>query len=289
MNHNSGIEDVNLPIMIGSDAPIPCGYFRFLLVRQGAVRLTGEDREYILLPRSVVLILPRTVYRVAPAAGAETSWLSFGRIALDPETWGDTAGGLLGMLGMAGAASAVGQETHAGGIRVIRPVPAVFEDFRMIHAQLEAEARERQSGFEAMQKLRLVELLMLFHRAWKQDTGSAKGGSAEPEKERFRIEDAVRCIQDRYAEELSLPELASRFGFNPSYFSRVFAKHTGVHLFEYVNRIRINKSCLLLKRSALSIVEIAFSVGYNNLSHFNRYFRRVMGTSPREYRRNSRR
>lgn len=58
-------------------------------------------------------------------------------------------------------------------------------------------------------------------------------------------------------------------------------------MFEYLNRIRIQKSCLFLKRSSMSIVEIAFSVGYNNLSHFNRYFRRIMGMSPREYRNRS--
>lgn len=41
---------------------------------------------------------------------------------------------------------------------------------------------------------------------------------------------------------------------------------------------------MLLKRTSLGVLEIALSVGYNNLSHFNRYFRRLVGMSPREYR-----
>jgi AraC-like DNA-binding protein len=97
----------------------------------------------------------------------------------------------------------------------------------------------------------------------------------------------VDYIRDRYAEELSLPDIAAHFGLNPSYLSRLFTRHTGKHLFEYLNTLRIQKSCLLLKRSSMSIVEIAFSVGYNNLSHFNRYFRRVMVMSPREFRNRS--
>jgi hypothetical protein len=66
--------------------------------------------------------------------------------------------------------------------------------------------------------------------------------------------------------------------------TRLFARQTGMHMFEYLNRVRIQKSCLLLKRSSMSIVEIAFAVGCNNLSHFNRYFRRIMEMSPRAYR-----
>ncbi len=53
---------------------------------------------------------------------------------------------------------------------------------------------------------------------------------------------------------------------------------------ESINRARIQKGCQLLKRSQATIVEIAMAVGYNNLSHFNRYFRRIVGMSPRDYR-----
>ena len=54
--------------------------------------------------------------------------------------------------------------------------------------------------------------------------------------------------------------------------------------FEYINRIRIQKACLMLKRGNLQITEIAFAVGYNNLSFFYRYFSKIMKMTPREYR-----
>ena len=93
-----------------------------------------------------------------------------------------------------------------------------------------------------------------------------------------------RFLHERYADTLTLPGIAERFGFNPSYFSRLFHRQAGLTLVEYLNGIRIRRSCVLLKRTSLGVLEIAFSVGYNNLSHFNRYFRRIVGMSPREYR-----
>jgi AraC-like DNA-binding protein len=280
--------------MVGGEAAVPPGYYRILLVRRGAARLSGATDERILLPRCAALILPRLDCRVAAGTGADLARVAFGRSALDPETLGAEVGELLGLLGAAGASSSIAA-TAAGppvpgkapaaagcGIRVIRLAPEAFEDACAIYRQLEREVRDSRPGSETMRRLRLVELLMVFYRLGQ--SGPALRGPYPGS----RIEDAVRYIRERYAEELSLAGLASRFGINPSYLSRAFARHTGIHLFEYINRVRIAKSCLLLKRSSASIVEIAFAVGYNSLSHFNRYFRRVTGMSPREYRRRSR-
>jgi AraC-like DNA-binding protein len=217
------------------------------------------------------------VYRLIAGTGARITQVYFLRGVLDLEALGSAAGGLLEMLGATGVNTAAGS-----GIRVERMSPTAFEQAHLLLESIRSEGREKQSGYETMQRLRLIEMLMVVYRSAHSGAGRQAG-----EPGRFSIEEAVRAVQDRYAEELSLPELASRFGLNPSYFSRLFARHTGTPLFEYVNRIRIQKSCLLLKRSALSILEIAFSVGYNNLSHFNRYFRRIMGESPREYRNRS--
>lgn len=230
------------------------------------------------MPRSVLLVPPGGAWhRVAAGGGADLAVAAFSKSVLDPELVGDNADGLLGMLGV--GLSAVAPEPP---IRVIRLPPDAFDEARSLFARLELETGQRRTGKETMQRLVLVELLMVVYRCSRaeEDTGSA--GPA-----RFRITEAEAWIRERYAEEISLPAIASRFGFNPSYFSRLFAARTGVHLTEYLNRVRIQKSCVFLKRSSLSIAEIAFSVGYSNRSHFNRYFRRIVGMSPREYRRMS--
>ncbi len=151
------------------------------------------------------------------------------------------------------------------------------EDARAIFAAMEKETGVRTPGYQGMVRLKLMEAILLLARA---RVDSLAGGSPL----RFHPAEAMEYIQAHSADLLSLPGLAARYGLNPSYFSRLFSSHAGMPLVEYVNRIRIQKSCLLLKRSDASIMEIALAVGYNNLSHFNRYFRRLMGKSPREYR-----
>jgi AraC-like DNA-binding protein len=130
-----------------------------------------------------------------------------------------------------------------------------------------------------MVRLKLMEALLLFSR------GRATGhGEAARPPVRFHPAEAMREIREHCADQVSLAEIASRYGLNPSYFSRLFHLHSGMPLVEFINRARIQKSCQLLKRSDAGIVEIALAAGYNNLSHFNRYFRRITGMSPREYR-----
>lgn len=96
-------------------------------------------------------------------------------------------------------------------------------------------------------------------------------------------------VREHSEEEFSLGELSDRSGLSPTSFSRAFKRVHGRSLFDYLHRARIQQACLYLKRSDRPVSEIAFEVGYNNISFFNRCFRRIIGTSAVEYRRNSRR
>lgn len=103
----------------------------------------------------------------------------------------------------------------------------------------------------------------------------------------WTIDDAIRHIDEHFSEAFSLEWFVSRCAMNVTDFSRRFKEKAGCPLFEYVNRRRIRRACSLLKSTGLPVIEIAYSVGYNSLSFFNRYFLRVTGRSPKEYRRDS--
>lgn len=100
----------------------------------------------------------------------------------------------------------------------------------------------------------------------------------------WSIADAIRYIELNYAESFSLDWFVSKCAMNVTDFSRRFKERAGCPLFEFINRQRVARACALLKSSGLSIIEISEAVGYNNLSFFNRYFLRITGASPREYR-----
>ncbi|HAX50535.1 MAG TPA: DNA-binding response regulator, partial [Lachnospiraceae bacterium] len=73
-------------------------------------------------------------------------------------------------------------------------------------------------------------------------------------------------------------------GFNPTYFSSLFKKETGTTFMEYLLEIRLNKAKELLKETNLSVAAICERVGYTDLKHFQKIFKREMEVSPNQYR-----
>jgi len=99
-----------------------------------------------------------------------------------------------------------------------------------------------------------------------------------------KVNTVLNFLSENYAEQLSLEKVAGRLHMNPSYFSRFFHKATGSKFFDFINRLRVSRACDLLLRSDKQISEICYEVGYNNLSNFNRQFRKLKNLSPKEYR-----
>ncbi|MFP4510423.1 MAG: helix-turn-helix domain-containing protein [Spirochaetaceae bacterium] len=84
----------------------------------------------------------------------------------------------------------------------------------------------------------------------------------------------------------SLRDAAALAGMSVPSFTRLFRRVTGESFIVYINRIRVARSCVLLESSTIPIVDVANEVGFVNLSHFNRQFKRYTGVQPREYRQN---
>ncbi|NQX59756.1 response regulator transcription factor [Paenibacillus qinlingensis] len=99
------------------------------------------------------------------------------------------------------------------------------------------------------------------------------------------IQKILMYLDEHFAEPLTLTDVAKQFHFNPSYLSNYFTVHNKEGFNEYLNRIRIERACELLRGSAhLSISEISSLVGYSDHSYFTKVFRKLMGTSPSHYR-----
>ncbi|KXU91898.1 AraC family transcriptional regulator [Caballeronia megalochromosomata] len=99
-----------------------------------------------------------------------------------------------------------------------------------------------------------------------------------------RINHVLSFIGKNLSQELRETELAELAGQSASAFSRYFRRHTGVPFVQYVNRLRINLACQLLMTDELSITDICYQVGFNNLSNFNRQFLLLKQMSPTRWR-----
>ena len=83
---------------------------------------------------------------------------------------------------------------------------------------------------------------------------------------------------------ISLDDVASYVGLSRTYLSSIFKKATGVSLFAYVNRFRVEVSKMLLVDTEMNMVEIAGECGFQDQSYFTRVFRKYVGISPKRYR-----
>ena len=101
-----------------------------------------------------------------------------------------------------------------------------------------------------------------------------------------RVQKVRSFIDQNYRDEIRLPQVAEIAGMSPSAFSRFFKLHTGRNLSDYVIDLRLGYASRLLVDSSRSVAEIGYTCGFNNLSNFNRIFKKRKGCSPTEFREN---
>ncbi|RPJ07569.1 MAG: AraC family transcriptional regulator, partial [Spirochaetaceae bacterium] len=167
----------------------------------------------------------------------------------------------------------------AGSAFFIRIQHAQFSKFAMLFDDIFSEWKEKPAGYKDLILLKLSELCINAGRLW---TPAPAAIDIAPNAK--KIDEIIRYLENHFMENILLPQLAAELGYSPSYLSRFFKSKTGECLFEFVNRLRIQRACMLLKNTDKSVTETAFECGYNNISFFNRMFRRLMQCSPLEYR-----
>ncbi len=128
----------------------------------------------------------------------------------------------------------------------------------------------------------LSALLTIFadHISMKSNQLAVQSATAEP----LMITRAKQYILENYAEKLSLGQVAGAVHTSRFYFCKIFRKLTGLTFTEFVSRTRIEKAKDLLLNPNLRVSEIAFGVGFQSLTHFNRVFRKTVGEAPTTYR-----
>ena len=108
----------------------------------------------------------------------------------------------------------------------------------------------------------------------------------EAESDSRRVLKVKNYISKNYMDEIRLATLADIAGMSPSAFSRFFKLHTGRNLSDYIIDMRLGYASRMLVDTSKSISEICFNSGFNNLSNFNRIFKKKKNCSPTEFREN---
>jgi YesN/AraC family two-component response regulator len=108
---------------------------------------------------------------------------------------------------------------------------------------------------------------------------SADGAVVHP-----NIHRALTFMDTHFSEAISLSSVAQEAGLSRFHFCRLFHHETGMSFRVYLQRLRVSRALELLGRRYVRVSEVAYAVGFNDLSHFDRTFRKVVGQSPTKYR-----
>ena len=107
--------------------------------------------------------------------------------------------------------------------------------------------------------------------------------SADDRSRSAPIEKARQYVSDHVEEQINLQDVADYVFLSPNYLSSLFKKQYGQSFISYINQVKVNRACELIRERKLLIGEIAFQLGYENAYYFARVFRRYTGMSPSEW------
>jgi AraC-like DNA-binding protein len=98
-----------------------------------------------------------------------------------------------------------------------------------------------------------------------------------------RINKVFDYILQNFTNVIKLEEIAGLVSLTPTSFCRYFKQHTQKPFSRYLNEVRISYACKLLLEKSFSITRIGYESGFQNLSNFNRQFKKIKGMTPRDY------
>ncbi|MDF2615036.1 MAG: L-rhamnose operon transcriptional activator [Clostridia bacterium] len=98
-----------------------------------------------------------------------------------------------------------------------------------------------------------------------------------------QISDALDYVNRNYNEEIKISQLANACNMSESHFRKVFEQSMNMRPIDYINLIRVQKACELIKRSQVTMECVAYKVGFATVSTFNRNFKKLVGISPYQW------
>lgn len=165
----------------------------------------------------------------------------------------------------------------------VKKIPArifpVTEQVRSTVRDFMIEIEEKNPGYDAL--IGSLETRMT-HAMLRAMTGTGNGGGEI--SGRCDIDRAVEFINAKFAEPLTVEEIASVVALSTSHFSRLFKKETGQSPLEYLIDVRVSRARLLLMRTGKNLTDIALECGFANSAHFSSSIRKKYGVTPSQLR-----
>lgn len=149
-------------------------------------------------------------------------------------------------------------------------------------SEMRREYTERENGFMQMLKADLTKLLIMIFRRYKSDSGQVQNPAVY---RKLIISQTLAYMRRHYMENLTGELLAQRAYLSVNYFRSVFREETGTTVTAMLQKIRIDRACLLLRSTSMPVNAICQEVGYSDMKFFYKLFKEATGKTPALYRR----
>ena len=141
---------------------------------------------------------------------------------------------------------------------------------------------EKEIAYELELKSLLFNLFSILYKNNLINKQSTKSSLTFNTTDKIKI--ILNYINEHFAEDISINTLATLCDYSEYHFMRFFKKHIGLTCIQYINNLRLEKASILLTSSNMPITDISLDVGFDNLSYFNKLFKRKYKLTPKEFR-----
>lgn len=157
-------------------------------------------------------------------------------------------------------------------------------EMERVFAKISQEYETAAVGWQMAVESLLLYLLTLIYRCYDEmEELSAVNESFQRTYDRIMV--VLDYLADNFREEIRLDDLAELVSVSRHYLCKCFKNVTGKTIFAYVEQMRVQYGCYVLRTSDESITDVALSCGFNSVNYFNRIFKKTMGVTPTAYRR----
>lgn len=242
-----------------------------IYIKKGQGTVTVDFRQYHVSGSTIVLILPGQLHSIGQSDGhcMEYENIIFHPNMLIPKKADSCSTDFI-------------QPLLHGKITVPTVFTPVYPYYNDIAACIDAcdeICKTKPQGYELYIKSMLFQFLFILDNRCRNLT--------KPKKDRKTLDKmklVLKYIENNYMQKITIAEIAAIAGFSESHFMRYFKETMGTSFIEYLKDYRLTMASRLLQSSDSAILDIASEVGFDNLSYFNRAFKKRYGLTPSQFR-----
>lgn len=246
----------------------------FIYIKKGNGLITVDFIQYPVSAGTIVSILPGQLHSIDEDAGAA---MEYENIIFHPN--------ILLAKSVDSSNTDFLQPLFAGEIAIPTIFNAQTPLYKEIASCIDANDEIRKTFPKGYQLFLKSQLFMLFFILVEHYSNSTAERKDTKSLEKMKL--ILKYIENNYMNRITIAEVAGEVGLSQSHFMKYFKNTMGTSFIDYLNEYRLTMASRLLLSSDSTILNIAVEVGFDNLSYFNRTFKRRFGQTPSAYRKRS--